>query len=140
MTITYILSTGKVVKATAKNKRVATKFMNGQKHYAYTIVLEVGDYQFKTSFHDSVSNYWHNKGATKEMIDDAVYCIILDGDSYKVNPNVEDFINEFGYDDDARGHKVYEACKKTYEGLSAMLTEEEIDSLYEEAYEKRYNK
>lgn len=137
MTKTYTLSNGKVVKATAKNKRVATKFMNGQKHYAYTILLEVGDYQFKTSFHDSIHNYNVGLGATESMIDDAVYCIILDGDSYKTTPNCEDFINEFGYDNDAKGRKVYDACKKTYEGLSTMLTEEEIDSLYEEAYEKR---
>lgn len=137
MTKTYTLSNGKVVKVTAKNKRESTKFFNGQKHYAYTIVLETGDRYFKTSFHDSINNYNVGLGATEAMIDDAVYCIILDGDSYKTTTNYEDFIYEFGYDDDARGRKVYDACKKTYEGLRTMLTEEEIDSLYEEAYEKQ---
>jgi hypothetical protein len=138
MTKTYTLSNGKVVTATAKNKRVTKKF-HGSDHYAYTIVLESDGHYFKTSFHDSVYNYRANKGATEEMINNAIYCIILDGDSYKANPNFNDFINEFGYDeDDKNGRKVYDGCKKTYECLCAMFTEDEIDSLYYEAYEK-YN-
>lgn len=137
MTKTYTLSNGKVVKATAKNKRVTKKF-HGREHYSYTIVLESDGHYFKTTYHDSVYNYNHNKGATEETINDAVYCIVLDADSYIANPDYNEFVNEFGYDDEKTGRKAYEACKKTFEGLSAMFTEDEVDSLYYEAYGK-YN-
>ena len=140
MTKTYTLSNGKEVKVTAKNKRVAKKFFNAE-HYAYTIVVEVSgsDITYKTTFHDSVADYRSGKTNLDELIDNGIYCVILDADSYKANPKYEDFINEFGYDDNAEGRGVYNACKKTAEALAAMLTDDEIDSLYEEAYEKKHN-
>lgn len=127
----YTLSSGKQVKVTAKNKRVAKKFMNAE-HYAYTVTVEVDDKMFKTTFHDSIRNYLDGKGATKQMIDTAVYCIVMDYDSYDYNPVLEDFVNEYGYDpEDNKGEKVYKACKATYEALNEMFTREELSELYD---------
>ena len=130
MTKTYTLKNGREVKVTAKNKRVVKKML-GQEHYAYTITVEVDDKLFKTTFHDSIANYHKRKGATEEMIDTAVYCVVMDYDSYDYNPDEEDFINEFGYDpEDSQGHKVYEACKATFAALNEMFSREELEELY----------
>jgi hypothetical protein len=129
MTKTYELPNGTKVKVTAKNKRVAKKFMNAE-HYAYTITIEVGDKMFKTTYHDSIRNYQLGKGATKEMIDTALDCILMDYDSYDYNPDLNDFMDEYGYDpEDDKGEKVYKACKATFDALNAMFTRQELEDL-----------
>lgn len=129
MTKTYELPNGTKVKVTAKNKRVAKKFMNAE-HYAYTITIEVGDKMFKTTFHDSIRNYQLGKGATEEMIDTALDCILMDYDSYDYADDLNDFMDEYGYDpEDDKGEKVYKACKATFEALNAMFTRKELEDL-----------
>ena len=129
MTKTYDLPDGRKAKVTANNKRVAKKFMNA-KHYAYTITIEVGDKMFKTTFHDSVRNYNIGKGATEEMIDNALECILMDYDSYDYNRNLQDFMDEYGYDpEESTGEKVFNACKATFEGLNAMFSREDLTAL-----------
>ena len=134
MTKTYTLSNGKTVKVTAKNKRKSTKW--GQEHFAYTLTMEVDDKMYKTTFHDSAVNCWHGIGATEKMIDSAIYCIIMDYDSYDYNPVLEDFIDEYGYDPEEKtGRIVYEDCKATYEALNQMFTRSEMEELYDLADE-----
>lgn len=129
MTKTYELPNGTKVKVTAKNKRVAKKFMNAE-HYAYTITIEAGDKMFKTTYHDSIRNYNIGKGATEEMIDTALDCILMDYDSYDYNPDLNDFMDEYGYDpEDDKGEKVYKACKATFDALNAMFTRQELEDL-----------
>jgi hypothetical protein len=129
MTKTYELPNGTKVKVTAKNKRVAKRFMNAE-HYAYTITIEVGDKMFKTTYHDSIRNYNIGKGATEEMIDTALDCILMDYDSYDYNPDLNDFMDEYGYDpEDDKGEKVYKACKATFDALNAMFTRQELEDL-----------
>ena len=129
MTKTYTLSTGKAVKVTAKNKRKSKKW--GQEHYAYTFTLEADDKMYKDTFHDSAINFIRGIGATKEMIDSIVYCVIMDYDSYDYNPDLDDFINEYGYDrEESTGRNVYESCRATYEALNQMFTRAELEELY----------
>lgn len=131
MTKTYELPTGKKVKATLKNKRVAKKFQ-GRPHFAYTFTIEVGDKVFKTTFHDSIRNYENGIGATKELIDVAMDFVGMDYDSYDYNPNYSDFAAEYGYEDnEALGKSVYKACKCTYESLNEMFTREELNIITE---------
>ena len=121
---------GREVKVTAKNKRVAKKFFD-KEHYAYTLTVEVGDKMLKTTYHDSVANYEERRGATREMIENALYCVILDADSYLNAPNYLEFIDTFGYEDSDYGKRVFNACKATYDELYAMLSGEEVDALYD---------
>lgn len=125
----FTLPNGKEVKVTAKNKRVAKKFFD-KEHYAYTLTVEVDDKMLKTTYHDSVANYEKRRGATREMIENALYCVILDADSYLNAPNYLEFIDTFGYEDNNYGKRVFSACKATYDELYAMLTGEEVDALY----------
>lgn len=126
----FTLPDGKQVKVTAKNKRVAKKFFD-KEHYAYTLTVEVDDKMLKTTYHDSVANYNKGQGATQEMIENALYCVILDADSYYNAPNYLEFIDAFGYEDDDHGKRVFNACKATYDELYTMLSGEEVDILYD---------
>ena len=129
----YILKSGRKVVVTAKNKRVAKKFQ-GKNHYAYTILIEAEgtDYVFKTTFHDSIHNYESGQGLKKKTIDEALNCVLLDYDSYDYNPDKEDFISEFGYENDRTlGDKVYNACWATYNALNLMFSREELNELTE---------
>jgi hypothetical protein len=130
MTKTYTLKDGRQVKVTAKNKRESNKW--GMTHFAYTIVIEFEGKTFKDTFHDSHVNWRNGKGATKEMIDDAVDCTIEDADAYDFHRGLDDFINAFGYDSQEKeGAEVYYACKKTCEALMEMFTYEELSELTE---------
>jgi len=121
---------GREVKVTAKNKRVAKKW--GGAHYAYTITIEVDDKLFKTTFHDSVMNYMRRQGMTKETLYTALDCIFMDYDSYDYNPNLGDFMDEYGYDpEEDEGEKVFNACKQTYNALNAMFSREDLNAFTE---------
>ena len=54
----------------------------------------------------------------------------------KKNPDIEDFLVEFGYYESAEslkeGFKAYRACKNTYEEIHKMFNEQEINILNEE--------
>ncbi len=129
MTNKYTLSNGKEVKVTAKNKRVVKKPLG--EHYAYTITIEVDDKLFKTTFHDSIASYRVGFSVCKEMIDTAVYCVIMDYDSYDYNPDEDDFIRVYGYDPEGKeGHRVYKVCKATFDALNAMFSRSELEELY----------
>lgn len=132
MTKEFKLSGGKTIKVTAKNKRVAKKFQGGQEHYAYTIIFEVvgNPIAFKSPYHDSVYNYSRGKGIDEDMIKSAVYCILMDAYSYDECRDVNDFCNEFGYEDPNEGQRVYNACRDTHEIINNLLSKEEIEELY----------
>ena len=132
MTKEYTIGSGKTIKVTAKNKRVAKRFQGGEDHYAYTIVFQVvgNDVAFKTPYHDSVYNFSRGRGYSEELIDSAVYCILMDAYSYEECRDVETFCRTFDYEDVNQGRKVYNACRDTYEIIHALLTEEEIEELY----------
>lgn len=62
-------------------------------------------------------------------INDFVYCLIQDCYAYENARNLEDFVNNFGYDSiyDIRAIKAYKGCEKQAERLHKLLTAEEIE-------------
>ena len=130
MTNTFEISTGKKITIKSINQRVS-KALLGDYHYAYTIKVSVSnsDEVFSTTFHDSIYHYHQGKSATKEMLKDALYSIILDGDCYDYNRTLDDFQNEFGYEDRTEAKKCFEACRRTFEYLISVLTRDEINEL-----------
>lgn len=128
----YELSNGTIVKVKATNKREARTKSFNNRHYAYTITFIVGENKFSTTFHDSADNYCKRIGATEEMINDAVNCIILDTYAYSNNTNFYDFCNAYGYEiHNNEGYRVWNACAKICEKLENLLNSEEIKELYE---------
>lgn len=130
MTKVYTLKDGRQVKVTAKNKRESRKW--GLIHFAYTIVIEFEGETFKDTYNDSHVNWCNAKGATKEMIDNAVDCIIEDASAYDYHQSLEDFLDAYGYDpEDKEGIDAYFGCKETYDGLKKMFTTEDLSELTE---------
>ena len=131
MTKVYTLKSGKAIKVTAKNKRVAKKFMGGEEHFAYTVTMEVqgNPHILKETWHDSIYNYSRGKCYYEEMFNEIVECILLDGMSYRDYPTERAFCDCFGYDE--HDVAVFKACKETWESLMELFSEEEIDELSE---------
>ena len=130
MTKTYTLKSGEQFTVTAKNKRKSNHW--GQEHFAYTIVIERDGLTYKTTYHDSAMNFYHNQGATEQMINSALNCVVMDYYAYDSNDALYDFLNEYGYDyEDDKGIKAYIGCFEAYIYLSRMFSIEEIDEISE---------
>ena len=124
---------GSAVEVSATRKRSSTALL-GDWHYAYTITIKKGDAKAAFAFHDSIYNYMRNIGATENMIANAVDCIITDCYNYDDYPDMYEFGEEFGYDmyeedEKKRVERIWKACKKTYDKLHAILSDDEIAEL-----------
>ena len=90
--------------------------VTGTRH-KYTIEIGRTDGEtFTFSYYDSINAY---KTGAKLNLFDAIYCMMLDSNSYEFSKNFEDFVAEFGYatDDEeqlAEAQRVFRACKNTY--------------------------
>lgn len=128
--MTFTLGNGDSFTVTAKNKRKSTHW--GQEHYAYTIVIERNGLEYKTTFHDSAVNYWHNRGPSEQMLKSALDSVLMDYNAYDSNKEFNDFIDEYGYDyEDEKGVKAYIGCFETYTYLNRLFTLEELNEIAE---------
>lgn len=80
----------------------------------------------------SVSMTYHDNCLNESGKDDFLYALILDGMAYKNCYNLVEFMYEFGYEEEKQAQKIYNSCKKQYEKMCKLFTEEEIDQLIEE--------
>ena len=103
----------------------------GAEHPTWKIVLSIdGNRPMGVMFHDSISN-----GKKMEWSDDdwlnSLHCILLDAFAYEYNPDVGNFLREFGYDEDnmAEGKRAYKSCRSTYEKLSKMADMYELRAI-----------
>lgn len=79
-------------------------------------------------------NYQCNPSATHEpTLKDCLYCLLSDASSVEYCQDEADFLNEFGYIDNAesirRGLKAFRACEKTKKALERLFTSEELEKL-----------
>lgn len=86
-------------------------------------------------------NFQCNPKYDTPNLDMCLNSIILDAYCYRDNPNLIDFLKEFGYEfgyeeEDLLnvGNKAYEGCKKMYNTLSEVFTEKELNELYKFEY------
>lgn len=75
--------------------------------------------------------YQCNASHCKPNLNDCLDSLFLDASSYEDSKDIIDFCNEFGYTD-STGTKAYKACKKTYNAIHRLFTDEEIEKLYDE--------
>lgn len=105
----------------------------------YYLELKYNNKSYRFTFHDSIYNYNHNKKLNKL---DTIYAVLTDSNSYDYTRNYQDFCNEFGYDEyietqygiieNREARKIYEACKKTYEALHEIFSDDELEQLQDE--------
>lgn len=79
-------------------------------------------------------SYQCNPNATHEpTLKDCLYCLLSDASSVEYCRDEADFLNEFGYIDDAesirKGLKAFKACERTKKALDRLFTSEELEAL-----------
>lgn len=147
------------VKIKIINSKVAPSPFGHGNHKQYRLALIYKGCAYEFTYHDSINNY--NKG-NKLNKEDALYSVIADSNCYESSRNEEDFLNEFGYNDNKlytyykrgvslnnlynycytdnmkdvellkTGLKAYRACKETSFALHNMFNKEEFEELQEE--------
>lgn len=76
--------------------------------------------------------YQCNTTHEEPNLESCLICLFLDASAYENSRGFLDFCDEFGYKDEKRAIKNYKACKKTYEALHRLFTDEEINKIYKE--------
>ena len=90
----------------------------------YKVTISNQDQKYNTTFTDSLYNTYNN---TKSSNFEILYCIISDAISYYYSRTLEDFIDEFGYEDEKQAKRIYDGCRRSYEGLSNLFGEDSIE-------------
>lgn len=131
----FIIDLGneRAIKVKATRKREVTNDINFRnRHYAYTIVVEMDGNKFNFTFHDSNYHYCNRHELDIDDLKDAMYCYLMDADAYDSYRDIKDFKNAFGYNKIAGVcTKAYYACEKAYDTLVEMFTMEELEVLRE---------
>lgn len=95
----------------------------------YTVTVKGSHGTYTTTYNNS-------KNAGHETPDkmDILNCVLMDANCYECTQNFSDFCSEFGYDeyeDRAKANRAYKGCKRAYERLNEMFTNEELERLQE---------
>ena len=93
-------------------------------HTKFDCMIKYNGKQFSFPYQ---CNYHMNVNAK-----DAIYCLFMDAMGYEQNPDIDDFSSEFGYTSIKDAIRVYKACRRTYNALHRMFTDEELEQLYTE--------
>lgn len=72
--------------------------------------------------------------------DDVIYCIFSDMAAYDSTRDIDDFANEFGYNNEKaiKVLRIYNACKDTSNILHKIFTNEEIEEIQKELEERGF--
>lgn len=87
----------------------------------YRVTVSYNGKRCSFTFHD---NYM-NKSKKKELL----YCLLLDAECYENSIDIYDFADAYGYKHTAEAEKAYAGCKRQYERLHKLFTDEEIELL-----------
>ena len=78
-------------------------------------------------------NYQCNTTHKQPTKEDCLYCLLSDAQSVEYCQDEADFLNEFGYIDNAesirKGLKAFKACERTKKALDRLFTSEELEEL-----------
>lgn len=138
-----------------KSLTVVSPFSKGRCKQ-YDLQLNYKNQSYNFTFWDSVHAFENKQFLNTN---DALYSLLMDASCYNQSSSEEDFLNEFGYNNEdiytyykqglsryqmedcfskdsinklKDGLKAYAGCRKTALALSEMFTEEELDQLNEE--------
>ncbi len=97
------------------------------KHNLYKIDIRVGKKQMFLKYHDSAYNY--QRGGYPKM-ENIIKRLIEDAWEFDDCRNVATFAEANNYSLDKETHLDFNDCRKAYYKLKAMLTNDEIEELY----------
>lgn len=121
---------GKEVSVKCFRKKTSSAF-TGIKHYLYNIVISINGRQIFFKYHDNEKNYY---SGIYPDIDDVIKSIIDDGWDYDETRSKNTFANEFNYELDKETVREYNNCRKYFYKLKSVLTNKEINILYDQVY------
>ena len=84
----------------------------------YRVTLTYNGKTIWFNFHDNVYN--------KSNKNDFVYALLSDAQAYEYARDINDFKDEFCYSDYNTAKRVYNGCKKQYERLNKLFSDDEI--------------
>ena len=115
-----------MIKDLVKANKVCMGKSNKTSGNEYSVVLKYNGNSITILFHD---NYRNESGK-----DEFLYALLMDAMAYENCFNLDDFMDEFGYgyEQKEEAEKVYKACKRQYNKLHRLFTEEEIKELQNE--------
>ena len=97
---------------------------------AYTVRVYYNGKYCQMVFHDNIYN--------KSDKNDFIYCLLMDADAYNNSRDLDDFADEFGYENIHECTAAYKACKAQAEKVKRLFTEQEVEELRNELEEAGY--
>lgn len=99
-------------------------------HIKYDVSITYKERTFTTTY----------QTAQEVKKDDVIYCIFADMVAYDNAQDIDDFVNEFGYNNEKVSEvlHIYNACKDTSDILHKIFTNEEVEEVQKEVEERGF--
>lgn len=95
--------------------------------YRVTLANTETGYKFTTSYNNSRAN-----GERKPDVNDIIYCLLSDRSCYNSCIDFNDFVDNFGYENDAKqAYRAFTGCQRTAVNLENLLNPEQLEQLDE---------
>ena len=96
-------------------------------------VCSGNEYKVSVTYNGKTKVFPFNTNYLDEQNDrEMLYCTISDACAYEDAQDILDFKDEFGYESSKECRLVYNGCKKAYEDIHSLFTDDEYDILYDE--------
>jgi len=99
-----------------------------EKHNLYKICISIGNEKMFLKYHDSTYNY--QRGGYPKM-ENIIKRLIEDSWEYSDNKTVKNFAEANNYNLDKETYLDFKDCRKAFYKLHKLLTNKEIEELYE---------
>lgn len=101
--------------------------------YKYYVKLSYNGNSSNFTYYESIYNFQKNVPLNKK---DVLYCLLSDMNCFEYTQNLQNFLDEFGYDDNIKqGIKAYKGCKLNSEKLHKIFSSDELEQLQDEFQE-----
>jgi hypothetical protein len=84
--------------------------------YAYRVTLRIGVMRRQGTF-----SFYTGSNVSEPDTATVLDCLISDAASYYNCTGYADFCEDFGYEQDNESHRIYQACKRTFNRLEIMF-------------------
>lgn len=121
----------KVINEILSNKDTSVEYLGKSKMFEDDKQLM---YKYEITINNEIFNYYEGLGFEEDNDDvlvNGVMCLISDYKTIDYITDLDDFIEEFGYDNYYKAKMIYNLMIKNYKKMNNVFTEEEIDKLTE---------
>ena len=103
--------------------------LNDWQHVLFKVRLKANGKQMTTEWRQGMAH-----GDSVPSADEVLNAVVMDAGAYDNSRNLDDFLNEFGYEvnepsDRVKFEKVYNACRKQAENARRVFGDDEFNTL-----------